>query len=313
MQKRKDENRSKLKQLQDKRSKSLAAKFILGESSVTYRPPQGYYGNFGANESNVKGSVVVVDDDDDEEEEVMDENTSSEEYVKLRKPKKGFIKNEIVYSDDDNFSHDETLRHNLNIAESTIDSALNAIEDLNKSDLMDDKELNKDKRDVHNQKQERDAQNQQENRDKKYFHDPNWREGLGSWSVDNRGFGRHKEVLENMAGGNEQDQALMGVLNQVVANQDTTLDYGENVDEESMSEGEEEDNYLDEESDYVSQEQGEEEDEESEEYTSGTESNSSCTSPYEDQGTDTPNRQTEEAPPSEQIQCDAGRDGQKGA
>ena len=118
-----------------------------------------------------------------------------------------------------------------------------------------------------------------------------------------------------MAAKNEQDQALMGVLNQVVANQDTTLDYGENVDEESMSEGE---------------------DEESEEYTnenSGTESNGSCTSstsdtsetitgksdyfsatsPYEDQGKDTPNRQTEEAPPSEQIQCDAGRDGQKGA
>ena len=259
MQKRKDENRSKLKQLQDKRSKSLAAKFILGESSVTYRPPQGYYGNFGANESNVQGSFVVVDDDDDEEEEVMDENTSSEEYVKLRKPKKGFIKNEIVYSDDDNFSHDETLRNNLNIAESTIDSALNAIENLNKSDLMDDKELNKDKRDVHNQKQERDAQNQQENRDvqnendKKYYYDPNWRERIGSWSVDNRGFGRHNEVLENMAAGNEQDQALIGVLNQVVANQDMTLDYGENVDEESMSEGEEEDNYSDEESDYVSQ------------------------------------------------------------
>ena len=350
MQKRRDENRSKLKQLQDKRSKSLAAKFILGESSVTYRPPLGYYGNFGANESNVKGSVVVVDDDDDKEEEVMDENTSSEEYVKLRKPKKGFIKNEIVYSDDDNFSHDETLRNNLNIAESTIDSALNAIENLNKSDLMDDKELNKDKCDIHNQKQECDAQNQQENRDvqkspplirsnendKKYFYDPNWREGIGSWSVDNRGFGIHKEVLENMAAGNEQDQALIGVLNQVVANQDTTLDYGENVDEESMSEGEEEDNYSDEESDYVSQEQGEEEDEESEEYTnenSGTESNGACTSstsvtsetitgksdyfsatsPYEDQGKDTPNRKTEEAPPSEQIQCDAGRDGQKGA
>ena len=324
VQKRKDENRSKLKQLQDKRSKSLAAKFILGESSVTYRPPQGYYGNFGANESNVQGSVVVVDDDDDEEEEVMDENTSSEEYVKLRKPKKGFIKNEIVYSDDDNFSHDETLRNNLNIAESTIDSALNAIENLNKSDLMDDKELNKDKCDVHNQKQGCDAQNQQENRDvqnkndKKYFYDPNWRERIGSWSVDNRGFARHKEVLENMAAGNEQDQALMGVLNQIVANQDTTLDYGENVDEESMSEGEEEDNYLD---------------EESEEYTnenSGTESNGSCTSstsdtsetitgksdyfsatsPYEDQGKDTPNRQTEEAPPSEQMQRDTGRDGQ---
>ena len=46
VQKQKDEQRSKLKSLQDKRSKSLAAKFILGKSSVTYRPPPGILWKF---------------------------------------------------------------------------------------------------------------------------------------------------------------------------------------------------------------------------------------------------------------------------
>ena len=206
VQKQKDEQRSKLKSLQDKRSKSLAAKFILGESSVTYRPPQGYYGNFGAKESNVKGSAVV--DDDEEDEEDMDQNTSSEEYVRLRKPKKGFMNNEIVFSEDDNLSHDETLSNNLQIAESTIDGALNAVAKLNKTNFLDDNKLNKDKRDVQKRKEEgdinkqqkyrevqdqrenHDVQDQKENRDiqnrpqliktddsgKQYFYDPMWRE-----------------------------------------------------------------------------------------------------------------------------------------
>ena len=82
----------------------------------------------------------------------MDENTSLEEYVRLRKPKKGFISNEIVYSEDDILSHDETLCNNLKIAENTIDSALNAIENLNNSDFLDDNELKKDKRDVQHRK-----------------------------------------------------------------------------------------------------------------------------------------------------------------
>ena len=324
MQKIKNEQRSKLKNLQEKRTKSLAAKFILGESSVTYRPPIGYYGNFGAKETNVEGSAANVDDDDDDDEndaEVMNENTSSEEYVRLKKPKKGFLNNEIVFSEDDNSNHDETLCNNLKIAESTIDSALVAVENLNKSDLLDNN--NKENRDVQDRpdlKENRDVQDRpdlKEIRDvqdrpkliktddsgKKYFYDPNWRERLGSYTMDKRGFGRHKEVLEEMAEGSEQDQTLLGVLNQVItANEDTTLEYEENVD--------------DGESDYVSQGQGEAEDEESEEYTnenSGTESSGVCvsssdilsdtsgtitekrddseyhsaTSPYEDQGKET--------------------------
>ena len=67
---------------------------------------------------------------------------------------------------------------------------------------------------------------------KKYFYDPNWRERIGSYTMDKRGFARHKEVLEEMAEGSEQDQTLLGVLNQVItANEDTTLEYEENVDD----------------------------------------------------------------------------------
>ena len=272
----------------------------------------------------MEGSVVNVDDDDDEDdEEVMNENTSSEEYVKIRKPKKGFINNEIVFSEDDNSNHDETLCNNLKIAESTIDSALVAIENLNKSDLLDNNKLkeNCDIQDCPDLKENCDVQDcpeliKTDDSGKNYFYDPNWRERLGSYPMDKRGFGRHQEVLEEMAAGSEQDQTLLGVLNQVItANEDMTLEYGENVD--------------DGESDYVSQGQGEAENEESEEYTnenSGTESSGVCvsssdilsdtsgtitekhddseyysaTSPYEDQGKETPSRecvhvQTEEA------------------
>ena len=99
----------------------------------------------------------------------MDQNTSSEEYVRLRKPKKGFMNNEIVFSEDDNSNHDETLCNNLKIAESTIDSALVAVENLNKSDLLDNN--NKENRDVQDRpdlKENRDVQDRpdlKENRD----------------------------------------------------------------------------------------------------------------------------------------------------
>ena len=95
--------------------------------------------------------------------------------------------------------------------------------------------------------------------------------------MDKRGFGKHKEVLEQMAAGNDQDQTLLGVLNQLIANEDTTFEYGQGEEEGEESE---ENNYSEGESDYVSQGQGEEEDEESEEYKNvrSTESSGVCTS-----------------------------------
>ena len=72
IQKQKSEQRKKLQELEDKRGKRLAAKFIISQSSVTYQPPVGYYGPFGVQDKMVKGdspkedsNIIGIDDDDD--------------------------------------------------------------------------------------------------------------------------------------------------------------------------------------------------------------------------------------------------------
>ena len=47
LQQKRNEMKRITSKLKEERSKKLAAKFIFGQSSVMYRPPSGYYGEFG--------------------------------------------------------------------------------------------------------------------------------------------------------------------------------------------------------------------------------------------------------------------------
>ena len=108
-------------------SKRLAATFILGESSVTYRPPAGYYGSFGVKEINVHGQSEDGEDDVDEDTE---SSTGPKEVV-LKKPKKGFLDNEVIFSDDDDTEIDNTLKNNIG------KDLKVQVEDLNVSKILD--------------------------------------------------------------------------------------------------------------------------------------------------------------------------------
>ena len=80
----KAEQRAKLQKLHSQK-KSLAAKFILSESAVTYRPPQGVYGNFGVKETN--------------EEYCSDTDlsvTQSSSLEVVMEQKAGFLSNEVI-------------------------------------------------------------------------------------------------------------------------------------------------------------------------------------------------------------------------
>ena len=84
----------------------------MAESSVTYHPPppKGFYGSFGAKEKNVQPDPVHEDDDYDDAD--GGETSSSCKMVKIKKPKKGFIENEVVFTDD-KMEIDSTLKNNI--------------------------------------------------------------------------------------------------------------------------------------------------------------------------------------------------------
>ena len=97
-QKQKADQKAKLQMMHNQKYQGLAAKFILSESSVTYRPPVGFYGNFGSVERNVLPQSEKLNEDEDEEEDgsYSDASSSSIEVVNVRKPKTGFISNEVI-------------------------------------------------------------------------------------------------------------------------------------------------------------------------------------------------------------------------
>ena len=100
-----------LKKLADKRTKNLAGQFVFSKSSVTYRPPEGYYGKFGVTEHSMKGGSTSVHDEDDDIQEV--ESSFSMDKVIIKKPKKGFIDNKLFPDDSLDVSYD-TLKSNIN-------------------------------------------------------------------------------------------------------------------------------------------------------------------------------------------------------
>ena len=112
IQNKKQEEKKKLQQLEDQRGKCLAAKFVLTKESVTYQPPVGYYGSFGVHDKGVIGDsyspeIIELDNADDDDDEVIVNDVSNRKKP-LRKPKVGFINNEVIYEDDAEKEKDET-------------------------------------------------------------------------------------------------------------------------------------------------------------------------------------------------------------
>ena len=118
-----------MKEAKDKYTKKVTSPFILGESSVTYRAPQGFFGSFGAKEKNVWPDPFHMDDEYDDADE--GETSSSCKMVKIKKPKKGFIDNEVVFTDEE-MEIDSTLKNNISKNIEKLQE-----EDLNISKLMD--------------------------------------------------------------------------------------------------------------------------------------------------------------------------------
>ena len=135
VQQKKNEVKALVKEAKDKYTKKVASPFILAESSVTHRPPEGFYGSFGVKETNVRPNPVHIDDDWDDGD--GGETSSSYKIVKIKKPKKGFIENEVVFTDgkmftDDEMDIDSTLKNNFGENLEKVQE-----DDLNISKLMD--------------------------------------------------------------------------------------------------------------------------------------------------------------------------------
>ena len=83
------EERKKLQALEDMKGKKLAAKFIFSESSVMYRPPRGFYGEFGVNETAATSCppVFEIDNDDNDNDDglsvkIVDDKPEKQKNVK---------------------------------------------------------------------------------------------------------------------------------------------------------------------------------------------------------------------------------------
>ena len=229
-------------QLKKQRPKVLAGEFVLEESDVTYRAPKGFYGDFGVAEINIQGKTTMDVDNEDEVEDAGSLGSSTEKVV-IKKPKKGFINNELFPPDDEDIS-DTTLKNNISVA----------IEQLGEEDIEVNQLLDRDvtNRDVTNPDGTTPDKMNLFNHDRKVLvHtsddkyrvdktpgiiDERWRIKCNSYPVDNRGFGQHRNVLNQMQGGDTRDQNLIQILHDVInpeenKDDDDVDDYDDDVDD----------------------------------------------------------------------------------
>ena len=243
-------NKEKLKK---QRSKAIAGGFVLEESDVTYRAPKGFYGDFGVAERNVQGKATMHEDNEDEVEEAGSSGSSTEKVV-IKKPKTGFINNELFPPDDEELS-DTTLKNNISVALAQIGE-----EDIEVNQLVDHDVTN---RDVTNCDGTTPDKMNLFNRDRKVlFHtsddeyrvdktpgiiDERWRIKCNSYPVDNRGFGQHRDVLNQMQSRDTRDQNLIQILHDVIdpeenKDDDDVDDYDDDVDDYDDDDYEDDDN-----------------------------------------------------------------------
>ena len=126
----KNKQRKTLAQLKKQRSKEIAGGFVLDESDVTYRAPKGFYGDFGVPERNIQGKSTMHEDNEDEVEEEGSSGSNTEKVL-IKKPKTGFINNELFPPDDEEIS-DTTLNNNISVALAQIEE-----EDIEVNELVD--------------------------------------------------------------------------------------------------------------------------------------------------------------------------------
>ena len=235
----KNKQRKTLAQLKKQRSKEIAGGFVLDESDMTYRAPKGFYGHFGVPERNIQGKSTMHEDNEDEVEEEGSSGSSTEK-VGIKKPKTGFINNELFPADDEEIS-DTTLNNNISVA-----LAQSKEEDIEVNQLVD-----RDVRDcdVTNYDVTTPDKMNLFNHDRKVlFHtdddeyqvdstpgiiDKRWRIKCNSYPVDNRGFGQHREVLDKMEGGDTRDKNLIQILHDVINPEENEHDddYDDDVDD----------------------------------------------------------------------------------
>ena len=248
---------------------------MFSESSVTYRPPEGYYGKFGVTEHNVKGGSTSVHDEDDDIQEV--DSSSSTDKVIIKKPKTGFIDNELFPDDSLDVSYD-TLKSNINKSISRLEADDIDLDNIIKDDGIVDTDCDVTVGDTDHDETlgysdcdvtvsdadvpkcdvtvsdadvpKRDPMNLfARNRPDPVFtddddyridrtpgvFDPKWRIRTNSYPIDNRGFGQHDAVLQQMTQEDEHDKHLMQVLSHVVS-QSTAVSSVQNDEEEYVEE-----------------------------------------------------------------------------
>ena len=241
--------------------------------SVTYRPPEGFYGSFRAKEKNVRPDPVHLDDDWDDAD--GGETSSSCEIVKIKKLKKGFIENEVVFTDDE-MDIDSTLKNNigenlekvqeddLNISKLMDSSDKDEVFDTDKKiqemrstykgifmepDVCDGRDVNS-KHDVHSLGDSLSSpppthiggmkiDNRVLDLEKKHCRVPGWR-GRSIFPIDNRGSGEHHDVIQKMTTGTTKDRQLLEVLEEVITRnkEEYEIDDGSNEDIEGEHERE---------------------------------------------------------------------------
>ena len=203
---------------------------------------------------------------EEEDEEDARETRSSLEAIVVNKPKEGFLDNQL-FSDDNMDISNDTLRNNINsianLKEEDIEiyEIMNDSSNGNKTDKEDkDRSGNHgvNNSEVFNRSGNRDVNNSEE-RDVNSedldayridntpgFLDCRWRIQYSMYPVDNRGFGHHKKMLEEMEDtGNERDQELLQVLSDVTSTvsrqaceEDESIQDCEEDDEEGDSDNE---------------------------------------------------------------------------
>ena len=173
----------------------------------------------------------------EEEQEDPGETSLSLEAIVVTKPKQGFLDNEL-FSDDNMDISDDTLRNNMNSIANLKEEDLEIYEIMNdssngnKTDKKEDKDhsgncnvknsevFNHSGKHYINKSEESDVNSEDPDAyridNTPGFLDCRWRIQNNVYPLDNRGFGHHKKMLEEMQNtGNKRDQELLQVLSDV--------------------------------------------------------------------------------------------------
>ena len=147
--------------LKEERSKKLTAKFIFSQSSVTYRPPSGYYEEFGVWDHRGIGSrspdVIELQEETKKQDEEKDDDMFVDDIPKhkvmLKKPKLGFLENEVISKNDEDYDS-EIINSNVQKAIDKLDE-----EDLDVDQIMEYDDDSYPEKKFHDESDDEDADN----------------------------------------------------------------------------------------------------------------------------------------------------------